>query len=119
MITAASCGLVVLPLWIAGFSPWTTIVGVFLMQFFVQGAWGVIPAHINELAPHTARAFFPGFAYQLGVMCASSIPYIESALGEMFTYKQAMGGLMVAVFLGAIVVTWRGPEAHGVSFRKA
>ena len=118
MITAASCGLVVLPLWIAGFSPWTTIVGVFLMQFFVQGAWGVIPAHINELAPHTARAFFPGFAYQLGVMCASSIPYIESALGEMFTYKQAMGGLMVAVFLGAILVTWRGPEAHGVSFRK-
>jgi MFS transporter, SHS family, lactate transporter len=118
MITAASCGLVVLPLWIAGFSPWTTIVGVFLMQFFVQGAWGVIPAHINELAPHTARAFFPGFAYQLGVMCASSIPYIESALGEMFTYKQAMGGLMVAVFLGAIVVTWKGPEAHGVSFRK-
>jgi SHS family lactate transporter-like MFS transporter len=118
MIAAASCGLVVLPLWIAGFSPWTTIVGVFLMQFFVQGAWGVIPAHINELAPHAARAFFPGFAYQLGVMCASSIPYIESALGEMFTYKQAMGMLMALVFVGAILVVWKGPEARGISFRK-
>jgi len=119
MMVAASCGLVVLPMWIAGFSPWTTIVGVFLMQFFVQGAWGIIPAHINELAPAAARGFFPGFAYQLGVMFASSIPYVESALGEMFTYKQAMGGLMVAVFLGVIVVVWCGPEARGISFRKS
>src|SRR3954468_23378365 len=119
MMVAASCGLVVLPMWIAGFSPWTTIVGVFLMQFFVQGAWGIIPAHINELAPAAARGFFPGFAYQLGVMFASSIPYVESALGEMFTYKQAMGGLMVAVFLGVIIVVWRGPEARGISFRKS
>src|SRR3954464_3390145 len=119
MMVAASCGLVVLPMWIAGFSPWTTIVGVFLMQFFVQGAWGIIPAHINELAPAAARGFFPGFAYQLGVMFASSIPYLESALGEMFTYKQAMGGLMVAVFLGVIFVVWGGPEARGISFRKS
>jgi SHS family lactate transporter-like MFS transporter len=118
MISAAACGLVVLPLWIAGFSPWTTVIGVFLMQFFVQGAWGVIPAHINELAPAAARGFFPGFAYQLGVMCASSIPYLEAWLGEMFSYKQAMGGLMVAVFVGVILVLWRGPEAHGTSFRK-
>jgi len=119
MITAASFGLAVLPMWLAGFSPLTMIAGVFFMQFFVQGAWGVIPAHINELSPSAARGFFPGFAYQLGVMCASSIPYIESWLGEMFTYKEAMGGLMVAVFIGVILVTWRGPEAHGVSFRKA
>jgi SHS family lactate transporter-like MFS transporter len=94
------------------------IAGVFLMQFFVQGAWGVIPAHINELAPAAARGFFPGFAYQLGVMCASSIPYIESALGEVFTYTQAMGGLMTLVFIGAVLVIWRGPEARGISFRK-
>ncbi len=119
MITAASCGLVVLPMWIAGFSPITTIAGVFLMQFFVQGAWGIIPAHLNELSPATARGFFPGFAYQLGVMFAASIPYVESTLGEVFTYKQAMGGLMVAVFLGVILVVWRGPEARGISFRKA
>src|SRR5262245_53342839 len=119
MITAASFGLAVLPMWLAGFSPIAMIAGVFLMQFFVQGAWGVIPAHINELSPAAARGFFPGFAYQLGVMCASSIPYIESWLGEMFTYKEAMGGLMVVVFIGVIAVVASGPEARGVSFRKA
>jgi len=119
MITAAGCVLAVLPLWLAGFSPFAMIAGVFFMQFFVQGAWGVIPAHINELSPRAAGGFFPGFAYQLGVMCASSIPYIESWLGEMFSYKHAMGGLMVVVFLGVVTVVWRGPEARGVSFRKA
>ena len=118
MITAAASGLVVLPLWIAGFSPLTTIAGGVLMQFFVQGAWGIIPAHLNELSPAKARGFFPGFAYQLGVMFASSIPYVESALGEVFTYKQAMGGLMALVFIGVVLVVWRGPEAKGVSFRK-
>jgi SHS family lactate transporter-like MFS transporter len=92
---------------------------VFLMQFFVQGAWGVIPAHINELSPSHLRGFFPGFAYQLGVMCAASIPYIEAALGERFTYAQAMGGLITVVFVIAIVVTYVGPEAKGVSFRRA
>jgi SHS family lactate transporter-like MFS transporter len=119
MIVAATCGLAVLPMWLAGFSPVAMIIGVFLMQFFVQGAWGVIPAHINELSPAAARGFFPGFAYQLGVMCASSIPYVESALGELFTYKQAMGLLMTAVFIGVVLVVWKGPEARGVSFRKS
>jgi len=118
MIVASTSGLVVLPMWIAGFSPWTTIVGVFLMQFFVQGAWGVIPAHINELSPGHLRGFFPGFAYQLGVLCASSIPTIESVLGEIFTYRQAMGGLVTAVLVGGFLVTLFGPEAHGVTFRK-
>ncbi|HEX6463853.1 MAG TPA: MFS transporter [Vicinamibacterales bacterium] len=118
IISASTCGLIVLPLWIAGFSPLATIAGVFLMQFFVQGAWGVIPAHINELSPGQVRGFFPGFAYQLGVMCASSIPYIESALGEAFTYKQSMGMLVTLVFIGTVLVVWRGPEARGISFRK-
>src|SRR5207248_3158231 len=105
MIVASTSGLIVLPMWIAGFSPLTTIVGVFLMQFFVQGAWGVIPAHINELSPGHLRGFLPGVAYQLGILCASSIPYIESALGERFTYTQAMGGLMAVVFVGGFFVT--------------
>ena len=118
MMTATTCALVVVPFWIAGISPAFTLIGVFLMQFFVQGAWGVIPAHINELSPGSLRGFFPGFAYQLGVLCASSIPYMESALGEMFTYRQAMGGLVTVVLVGAFVVTYLGPEAHGVTFRK-
>jgi SHS family lactate transporter-like MFS transporter len=118
IITASLSALVVVPFWIAGFSSVFTLAGVFLMQFFVQGAWGVIPAHINELSPGQLRGFFPGFAYQLGVLCASSIPYVESALGETFTYRQSMGGLVTVVLLGALTVTYWGPEAHGVSFRK-
>jgi SHS family lactate transporter-like MFS transporter len=118
MLIAIVCSLLVVPFWIAGHSPVRILVGVFLMQFFVQGAWGVIPAHINELSPNHLRGFFPGFAYQLGVLCASSIPTLEAVLGERFTYTQAMGGLVSAVFIGAFVVTLLGPEARGVSFRK-
>ncbi len=118
MIIAIVLSLAVVPFWIAGHSPVRILMGVFLMQFFVQGAWGVIPAHINELSPNHLRGFFPGFAYQLGVLCASSIPTIEAILGERFTYTQAMGGLVSAVFIGAFLVTWLGPEARGVSFRK-
>jgi len=119
MITAATSALLVLPLWIAGFSPALTIVGVFTMQFFVQGAWGVIPAHINELSPAGLRGFFPGFAYQLGVMLAASIPFLESAIGEILTYRQSMGLLMTIVFIVAVIVIAAGPEAKGTSFRKA
>jgi SHS family lactate transporter-like MFS transporter len=118
MMIAIVCSLLVVPFWIAGHSPVRILIGVFLMQFFVQGAWGVIPAHINELSPNHLRGFFPGFAYQLGVLCASSIPTIEAILGERFTYTQAMGGLVSAVFIIAFFVTLLGPEARGVSFRK-
>jgi SHS family lactate transporter-like MFS transporter len=119
MVTAILCAFAVVPFWIAAHSTTLILVGVFLMQFFVQGAWGVIPAHINELAPGQLRGFFPGFAYQLGVLCASSIPYVESALGEMFTYTHAMGGLVAIVLVGGATVTILGPEAHGVAFRKS
>jgi SHS family lactate transporter-like MFS transporter len=118
MMIAIVCAVAVVPFWIAGHSPMRILVGVFLMQFFVQGAWGVIPAHINELSPNHLRGFFPGFAYQLGVLCASSIPTIEAVLGERFTYTQAMGGLVTVVFIGAFLVTLLGPEARGISFRK-
>jgi MFS transporter, SHS family, lactate transporter len=117
--TATLCALVMIPLWLSGHSITRILVGVFMMQFFVQGAWGVIPAHINELSPGHLRGFFPGFAYQLGVLCASSIPYIEAYLGERFTYTQAMGGLVTAVLLVGTVVVLLGPENKAVSFRKA
>jgi MFS transporter, SHS family, lactate transporter len=119
MITSALCALVVVPLWIA--APNAVLIGLggFLMQFFVQGAWGVIPAHINELSPGHLRGFFPGFAYQIGVAIASSIVYAEALLGEYFTYAQSMGVLASAVMVGVVLVTFAGPEAHGVSFRKS
>jgi SHS family lactate transporter-like MFS transporter len=119
MIVSVFCALVVVPLWIAAPNTALIAVGVFLMQLFVQGAWGVIPAHINELAPGHLRGFFPGFAYQLGVLVASSITYIEAVLGEHFTYAQSMGVLAAIVMVGGIAVIAAGPEARGVSFRKS
>jgi SHS family lactate transporter-like MFS transporter len=118
MVTAVVCAVLVVPLWIAAPNTALIVVGVFLMQFFVQGAWGVIPAHINELSPASLRGFFPGFAYQLGVLCASSITYIEAVLGEHFSYAQSMGLLAATVMaIGAAVIA-AGPENHRVTFRK-
>src|SRR5262249_18716157 len=118
MITSALAGIVVVPLWIAAPSTALVVLGAFLMQFCVQGAWGVIPAHINELSPGHLRGFFPGFAYQLGLAAAASIAFIEAVLAEHFTYAQSMGVLAAAVLgIGAIVIGL-GPEAHGVTFRK-
>src|SRR5262249_23894125 len=118
MATAALCGVLVVPLWV--FAPSTPLIvaGAFLMQFMVQGAWGVIPAHINELSPAALRRFFPGFAYQLGVLAASSITYIEAVLGEHFSYSTAMGLLAAALLLVGALVIALGPEARGVSFRR-
>ncbi|HZF08222.1 MAG TPA: MFS transporter [Thermoanaerobaculia bacterium] len=118
MVTAALGALAVVPLWIAAPSTALIVLGVVLMQFFVQGAWGVVPAHMNELSPGALRGFFPGFAYQLGVLCASSITFFESLLGEHFTYAQAMGGLAAIVMVGGAIVIFFGPEAHGVTFRR-
>jgi SHS family lactate transporter-like MFS transporter len=118
MLTAMVCALAMIPFWLAGHSTARILIGVFLMQFFVQGAWGVIPAHINELSPGHLRGFFPGFAYQLCVLCAASIPYLEASLGEAFSYTQAMGGLVTLILIGGALVTFFGPEAHGVTFRK-
>jgi len=118
MVTAALGALAVVPLWIAAPNTGLIVLGVFLMQFFVQGAWGVVPAHMNELSPGALRGFFPGFAYQLGVLCASSITFFESLLGEHFSYAQAMGGLAAIVMIGGAIVISLGPEAHGVTFRR-
>lgn len=118
MILAAFLAVCVIPLWVFAPNMPLVMVGAFSMQFMVQGAWGVIPAHINELSPPLVRGFFPGFAYQIGVLVASSIGYIEALLGEHFSYAAAMGGLAATVFLLGSIVIWAGPEAKGVSFVK-
>jgi MFS transporter, SHS family, lactate transporter len=116
MITAALLGTLTIPLW--GFAPNMRLimVGAFAMQFMVQGAWGVIPAHITELSPGQLRAFFPGFAYQLGVLVASSVGYIEAVMGEHFQYASSMSLLAATVLSVGAVVIYFGPEAKGVSF---
>jgi SHS family lactate transporter-like MFS transporter len=118
MIAAALLAVCVIPLWVFAPNMPLVIIGAFMMQFMVQGAWGVIPAHLNELSPPAARGFFAGFAYQMGVLFASRIGYIEAVLGEHFSYAAAMGVLAATVFLVGSIVIWAGPEAKGVSFVK-
>jgi SHS family lactate transporter-like MFS transporter len=118
MVTGLLCCLLFTPLWIAAPTALWLTVGAFMMQFFVQGAWGVVPAHINELSPNAIRGFFPGFAYQLGVAAASLFPYLEAIVGEHYSYAWSMGILAAIVFAAGAVVIGLGPEAKGVSFRK-
>jgi SHS family lactate transporter-like MFS transporter len=116
MVTAVLLAVLMIPLWVLAPNKPLIMAGAFLMQFMVQGAWGVIPAHINELSPAPLRGFFPGFAYQLGVLIASTIAYIEAVLGEHFSYAASMGGLAALVLLVGAVIISAGPEAKGISF---
>jgi SHS family lactate transporter-like MFS transporter len=116
MIVAALLGALTVPFWVFAPGLRLIMVGAFAMQFMVQGAWGIIPAHITELSPRQLRAFFPGFAYQLGVLIASSVSYIEALLGEHFKYSTSLGLLAVAVLLIGALVIALGPEASGISF---
>jgi SHS family lactate transporter-like MFS transporter len=119
MAIAVVLAIILIPLWLFAGGSLLIAVGAFGMQFMVQGAWGVIPAHINELSPGSLRGFFPGFAYQLGVLIASTIVYIEAVLAEHLSYSTAMGILAGSVlFLGAIVIL-AGPEAKGIHFHPA
>lgn len=116
MIWAVLLGVLTIPLWVLGSSAALIVVGAFCMQFMVQGAWGVIPAHLNELSPGSLRGFFPGFAYQLGVLIASSVGYIEAVLAGHFSYATAMGSLAAALLLIGAAVIAVGPEAKGIAF---
>src|SRR3954470_16671295 len=84
IILSAPCGLAVIPLWI--FAPGTAllVIGGFVMQFMVQGAWGVVPVHLNELSPAGFRGTFPGLAYQLGNCAAAYAAQQQAWLAERF-----------------------------------
>jgi SHS family lactate transporter-like MFS transporter len=119
MAIAVVLALLLIPLWLLAGGSVLIALGAFGMQFMVQGAWGIIPAHINELSPGPVRGFFPGFAYQLGVLIAAAVPYVEATLAENLGYATAMeiaAGSVLAV--GAIIIL-AGPEARGIHFHKA
>ena len=116
MIGALIGAVLMIPLWMFAPSFPLIMAGAFLMQFMVQGAWGIIPAHLNELAPDGVRGFLPGFGYQCGAALAGPIPYILAALAERTGYPIAMaGGAFVVCSLAAIVVGL-GREKRGVTF---
>jgi MFS transporter, SHS family, lactate transporter len=109
-------GLLVIPLWILAPTKPLLMLGAFLMQVAVQGAWGAIPAHINELSPPEARGFFPGFGYQIGVLVASGSAYIQARFAQAFSYSTAMGVMAALVLLLAAITVGLGPEKRGRAF---
>jgi len=106
--------LPVIPLWLGATSVASLALGAFLIQFAVQGSWGVVPAHLNELSPAAVRGTFPGFAYQLGNLLASFNAPLQAMLAASHggNYAFALGWV---VGLGAIMlalIAWFGPEAR-------
>ncbi len=118
IVLALIGALVVIPVWAFAPSLPLLVAGAFVMQFFVQGAWGVIPAHITELSPDSVRGFLPGFAYQCGVFFAGSIAYVEARFAEHLNYAWAMALSAATVFVLGAVVAALGPERRGVAFGK-
>jgi SHS family lactate transporter-like MFS transporter len=121
IIIAALLSLPVVPLWAFSDSPALLAIGAFLMQFTVQGAWGVVPVHLNELSPDTARGTFPGFVYQLGDLLASVNATLQAGIALHFNGNY---GLALAVVAGSVaiiiaVLTAVGSEAKGIVFAKA
>ena len=110
--------VVVIPLWAFAPSLALLVAGAFLMQFFVQGAWGVVPAHITELAPDAVRGFLPGFAYQCGVLIAGTIATLEALAARRTGYATAMAVTGVIVFTLCAVVAMLGPERRGIEYGK-
>jgi SHS family lactate transporter-like MFS transporter len=116
MVTSLILAIVIVPMWAYAPTAPMLFAGAFMMQFMVQGAWGVVPAHINELAPDSVRGFLPGFAYQCGVAVAGTAASIQEALAERYSYPNAMAGTAVTVFAMAALVIVLGHEKHGTEF---
>jgi SHS family lactate transporter-like MFS transporter len=120
IIVAALLSLPVLPLWAFSNSAAALALGAFLMQFFVQGAWGIIPVHLNELSPDTARGTFPGFVYQLGNLFASINATLQAWLAVQFGGNYGLALAIVAATVAIIIaaLTALGTEAKGTDFTR-
>jgi MFS transporter, SHS family, lactate transporter len=118
IIITAMLSLAVLPLWaFAATAVWLAI-GAFLMQVMVQGAWGVVPVHLNELSPDEARGTFPGFTYQLGNLIASVNATLQAAIAAHYgnNYGFALAVVAGTVAIAIAVLTALGKEARGIKF---
>jgi MFS transporter, SHS family, lactate transporter len=118
IVIAALLSLLVIPMWAFSQSPALLAIGAFIMQFMVQGAWGVIPAHLNELSPPEVRGTFPGFAYQLGNFFAAANLTIQAALAEHFGGNYGISMAIISGVIGVAVAAFAGfgPQAKEVSF---
>jgi SHS family lactate transporter-like MFS transporter len=118
IIITALLSLPVLPLWAFSTTAIWLAVGAFLMQVMVQGAWGVIPVHLNELSPDDAPGTFPGFVYQLGNLIASVNATLQASIAAHYGDNYALALALVAGIVAVVIVilTALGSEAKGVAF---
>ena len=116
MISALVLVLLLIPLWAFGQTLPIIIFSSFLIQLGVQGAWGIIPVHLNELSADAARGLMPGLAYQLGILLASPTNSIQYALRDRVGYQWAMAGFQIVTVAALVLLLWRGKENHSRSF---
>ncbi|MEG8180194.1 MFS transporter [Nocardia terpenica] len=116
IIFCALLGLPIVPLFAYSHTAAMLCLGSFLMQVMVQGAWGVIPAHLTEMSPDAIRGFYPGVTYQLGNLLASLNLPIQERLAESHGYPFALAATIVPVLLAVAVLTLIGKEAKGIRF---
>jgi SHS family lactate transporter-like MFS transporter len=121
MMIAALIALPALPFWAFGSTPLILAAGAFLVQVSVQGAWGVVPVHLNELSPPEIRATFPGFVYQLGNLLAAVNLNLQVAIAEANgnNYGMAMAIVVATVAIVIFLMLAFGPERHGVPMSAA
>jgi SHS family lactate transporter-like MFS transporter len=118
IITAALLAIPVVPLFAYAHSPLWLGVGAFLMQFMVQGAWGVVPAYLTELSPAPVRAILPGLAYQLGNLITSrNLVFQENLKVRLHDYSPVLAGTVIVVALVLAGVTALGRESRGVELQ--
>lgn len=116
ILVAALLTIPVIPLWAYSEQAWMLAAGAFVLQFLVQGAWGIIPAHLNELSPPSVRATLPGFAYQLGNLLASRNAPVQAELAERRfggNYAPVLAWTVLIVAMLLTAVTFFGKEATG------
>ncbi len=115
IVLAATLALPLIPLWAYSHTAAALAAGGFLMQFMVQGAWGVVPAHLNELSPPSVRAILPGFAYQLGNLAMSMMGPLQAGIAESHhgDYARVLAWTIACVALALIPLAAFGPEARG------
>ncbi len=116
MLAALAVSLAIIPVWAFGSGTLLLAMAAFVMQVGVQGAWGIIPVHLNELSPHAVRGMLPGFTYQIGILLAASTPTIEFALRDRLGYPWALTSFELVVIAGLAVLLIFGKENHGRSF---
>jgi SHS family lactate transporter-like MFS transporter len=116
MVGALGLALVMIPLWAFSSSLAMLAAGAFLLQAGVQGAWGVIPVHLNEMSHDSTRGLVPGLAYQLGILFAAPTNTIEFALRDRVGYQWAIAGFEIVTILALSIIILLGTERRGRSF---